>query len=93
MCKYKFLRVGQLITKYLKPMATYAFEWIIVAHVASIIVDIKIYQCHIKRQWRCYPQWRSALSPSITELLLLPNFDDSSPSVTRDKEICHMIMS
>ena len=28
-----------------------------------------------------------------TELLLLPKFDNSSPSVTWDKEICHMIMS
>ena len=33
------------------------------------------------------------LSTAITELLLLPKFDNSSPSVTRDKEICHMIMS
>ena len=36
---------------------------------------------------------RSALSTSITELLLLPKFDNSSPPVTRDKEICHVIMS
>ena len=28
-----------------------------------------------------------------TELLLLPKFDNSSPSVTWDKEICHMIMN
>ena len=34
--------------------------------------------------------WRSALSISITELLLLPKFDSSSPSVTQDKEICHL---
>ena len=27
------------------------------------------------------------------ELLLLPKFDNSSPSVTSDKEICHVIMS
>ena len=26
-------------------------------------------------------------------LLLLPKFNNSSPSVTRDKEICHVIMS
>ena len=31
---------------------------------------------------------RSALSTSITELLLLPKFDNSDPSVTQDKEIC-----
>ena len=37
--------------------------------------------------------WRSALSTSITELLLLPKFDNSSPSVTRDKDICHVIKS
>ena len=34
--------------------------------------------------------WRSDLSTSITELLLLPKFNNSSPSVTRDKEICHL---
>ena len=28
-----------------------------------------------------------------TELLLLPKFDNSCSSVTRDKEICHVIMS
>ena len=37
--------------------------------------------------------WRSALSTSITELDLLPKFDNSRPAVTRDKEICHVIMS
>ena len=36
---------------------------------------------------------RSALLTSITDLLLLPKFDNSSPAVTEDKEICHMIMS
>ena len=34
--------------------------------------------------------WRSALQTSVTELLLLPKFPNSSPSVTRDKEICHL---
>ena len=29
----------------------------------------------------------------MKELFLLPKFDNNSPSVTRDKEICHMIMS
>ena len=28
-----------------------------------------------------------------TELLLLPKFYNSSPSVSLDKEICHVIMS
>ena len=51
-----------------------AFEWINVAPVASIIRDINIYQCHmIKRQWRCYFEWKSAFTASITEWLLLPN--------------------
>ena len=60
----------------------------------SIIGNIKIYQCHvIKNQRHFYPQWRSTLSITITEMLLLPKFDNSSPFVTRDKEICHMIMS
>ena len=35
----------------------------------------------------------SALLTSITELLLLPKFDNSSPSVTWDKEIGHTIMN
>ena len=55
--------LNHFITKYLnmKSMANKAFEWINVAPVASIIGDIKIYQCHmIKRQWCCYSQWRSA---------------------------------
>ena len=29
----------------------------------------------------------------LSELLLLPKFNNSSPSVTGDKEICHVIMS
>ena len=40
-----------------------------------------------------HPQWRSALSTSITELFLLLNFDNSSSSVIQDKEICQVIMS
>ena len=40
-----------------------------------------------------YLQWRSALSTSITGLILLPKFDKSSSSETRDKEICQVIMS
>ena len=28
-----------------------------------------------------------------TELFLLPKFDNSSPSLTQDKVICHVIMS
>ena len=39
------------------------------------------------------PQWRSSISTSITELLLLPKFSNSSSSVTRDKEVCHVIVS
>ena len=29
----------------------------------------------------------------LSQLLLLPKFDNSSPSVTWDKEICYMIMN
>ena len=91
MYKYKFLQVAQLpqehlpflqslmnflITKYLK----HELDGVNVALVASIIGDIKIYQCHmIKKQWRCYSQWRSALSASITEWLLLPNLMTVAP--------------
>ena len=100
MYKYKFLQVAQLpqehlpflqnlmnflITKYLK----HELDGVNVALVASIIGDIKIYQCHmIKRQWRCYLQWRGSLSTFITELLFLSKFGHRSPSVTRDNEIC-----
>ena len=40
-----------------------------------------------------YPHWGSALSTSVTELLLLPKFNNNSPSVTQDTEIFHVIMS
>ena len=52
--------------------------------------EIKIYQCHMIN----YRQWRIALWAYIKELFLLTKFDNSSPSVTRDKEICqsHVIM-
>ena len=38
-------------------------------------------------------KWRSALSTSITELILMPKCDNSSFTVTQDKEICQVIMS
>ena len=31
--------------------------------------------------------------PSITELLLVHTFNNSSPSIAQDKEICHVIIS
>ena len=59
----------------------------------SITGDIKTYQCHmIKRQSYYYIQWRSALWTSIKELFLLAKFDNSSPSVTRNKDIGQMIL-
>ena len=57
----------------------------------SVTGNIKIYQCHVIKSY--YPQWKSTLSTSITEMFLLPKFDSSSPSVTQDKEICLLIMS
>ena len=39
----------------------------------------------IKRKWLYYPQWRSALWTSITELFLPPTFNNSCPSVTKDQ--------
>ena len=62
MYKYKFLQEGQLpqehlsflqnllnyfMTKYLKHEVDGNLKWINVAPVASIIEDIKIYQCHL----------------------------------------------
>ena len=41
----------------------------------------------ITRYWHCYPQQRSAIWTSIKELFLLPKFDNSSPSVTRDRDL------
>ena len=61
----------------------------------SMIGDIKVYECHlIKSNDITTPLWRSTLRTSIKDLFLLPKFDKSSPSVTRDKKICqsHMIM-
>ena len=62
--------LNHFITKYLnmKSMTNLAFQGINEAPVTSIIGDTNIYQCHMnKRQWRCYSQWISALSASITE--------------------------
>ena len=53
----------------------------------SITGDIKIYQCHvIKRSWRYYSHWISALWTSAKELFLLPKLITVGPE-TRDKEI------
>ena len=108
MYKYKSLQVGQLpcghlaffqnllnfpITKYLKQEADGKISISLDEHSLcdlSITGDIKIYQCHvIKGSWSYYPQRRSALSTSIMELLLLPK---TVAPLTRDKEICHMII-
>ena len=37
-------------------------------------------------------QWRNTLRTSIQESFLLPKFDNSSPSATRDREICQSIV-
>ena len=51
----------------------------------------KEYQCQlIKRYWRYYPQWKSALWNSIKVLFLLPKFANISPSVNRHKKICQV---
>ena len=86
-----FLRnlLNFIITKYLKQEVDDSLSLCMDEHSPcglSITGDIKIYQCKVIK-------WRSALSTSITELLLLPKFDNSSPSVTQDKEICHVVMS
>ena len=47
---------------------------------------------HDQKPMILLPHWRSALWTSTKELFLLPKFDNSSPSVNRDKEICHVIM-
>ena len=109
MYKYKSLQVGQLpqqhlsflqsllnfiITKYLKQEVDDDLSICMDERSPcglSIIGDIKICQCNVIKRY--YPEWKSALSTSITELHSLPIFDNSSPSVTQDKEICHVIMS
>ena len=104
MYKYKSLQVGQEHLLFLQNLLNFITTKYSIQEVddglsicmdehslcgLSITGDTKNYQCHMIY----YPQWRSALSTSITELLLLPKFDNSSPSVTQDKEICHVIMS
>ena len=77
MYKYKFLQVGQLPLEHLSflqnPLSFFK------APVASIIGDIEIYQCHIKRQWRCYPQWRSALSLLLQSCFYCPTLMTVAP--------------
>ena len=65
MYKYKFLQVGT------------PFEH---APVASVTEDIKIYQCPmIKRQWRCYPQWRGAYQLLSQSCFYCPNLITVAP--------------
>ena len=105
MYKYKFLQVGQLPREHLSflqnPLIFFITEYL--KHEVDGDLSIWVYKCSscglfnwkfkelsmIKRQWHC----RGVPLTSITKLLLLPKFDNSSPSVTRDKGICHMILS
>ena len=65
-----------------------------VAPVASIIGDKYLSVSHDQKVMTLLTQWRNTLWNSIKEFFLLPKFDNSSPSVTRDKNICqsHVIM-
>ena len=109
MYKYKSLQVFQLprehlsflqnflnfiITKYLKQEVDDDLSLCVVQLSPcglSITGDIKMSMSPDEKVMTLL--WRSALSTSIAKLLLLPKFDNSSPFVTRDKEICHMIIS
>ena len=109
MYKYKSLKAGQLpqehlpflqnllnfiITKYLKKEFDDYLSVGVDEHSPcglSATGDIKIYQCHC--QWHYYPQRRSALLISIIELLLLPKFDNSSPSRQRDLSCDYELMT
>ena len=65
-------------------------------NVASVAYNCKYKNLSMSRDQKVMtllPQWRNALPTSITWLLLLPKFDISSPTVTQDKEICHVIVS
>ena len=66
-----------------------------VAPVASLSLKIqKLSVSHDQKVMTLLPPMGSALWTSINESFLEPKFDNSSPSVTRDKEICqsHVIM-
>ena len=47
---------------------------------------------HDQKLMMLLPHWRSSLWTSMKELFLLPKFDNGSPSVNRDKKICHVVM-
>ena len=84
------------ITKYLKQEVKDNLSLLVDKHSSCGICNWRykdLSMSHDQKVILLCPKWRSALSTSITKLLLLPNFYKSSPSVTRDKEICHMIMS
>ena len=84
-----------IITKYLKQEISSELNVCVdecSPFVFSITGDMKVY--HMMTWWKgndVLPRWRSALSTFIMELLLVPKFDTSSPSVIQDKEICLII--
>ena len=59
----------------------------------SICVDERS-SCGLSATGDIKVAWKSDLWTSIKELFLLPKFESSSPSFTKDKEICqsHMII-
>ena len=109
MYKYKSLQVCQLpqehlsflqnflnfiITKYLKQEVDDNLSLCVVERSPCGLSNWRYKDLQMSRDEKVMTLlWRSALSTSITGLLLLPNFDNSSCSVIRDREICHMIMS
>ena len=48
---------------------------------------------HDQKLMMLLPAMGKCLVDFIKKLFLLPKSDNSSPAVTRDKEICHMITS
>ena len=57
----------------------------------SIIGDKYLSMSRDQKVMTLLTQWRNTLWTSIKELFLLPEFDNSSPSVTRDKHICDLL--
>ena len=99
MYNYKSLQVAQLLQEHLSSLQNFIIKKYLKQQFDNDQALWPLYNWRYKdlsisRDKKVMtPQWRNALSTSITELLLLPKFDNSSSCVTWDKEICQLIMS
>ena len=80
-----------IITKYLKKEVDNDINVCVDEHSPWRYKDLSMSRHEKAMAW--LPPMEKCPIHVYTELLLLPKFDNSSPSVTWDKKICHVIMS